>query len=427
MWNERREGTQGGGRNEIQSGASAAWVASFRVLWLGQFLVTASLTVIVPLLPFYLEELGCRDAAENRFWTAWALAAPALPLVIMAPLWGRIGDRFGRKAMVVRALLGIALAVLAMGLSRTPLEFFLCRLAQGAFGGVDDAAAAFAASEAPAVGRGRAIGSLQSGTAAGALAGPLAGGFLSSRWGFAPMLVATGLAIAACAALAAGTLRESRQGATDPRSPAPEARAAIRSLLLDPGARAFLAAGFLVQVGSYGLVALFANRVRGLVADDATATEWVGGLSALTWAVTLLGAAWWGRRNDRVAVERNFACAAAVAGLCVAAQALPTHVAWLAPLRALQGFCASALGQSVFLRVSRGAPPAERGLRIGIANSGLTLGHVMGSLSLGWLGAWLTQDFLFFLMGGVFLAAGGVVLAGARAAQRSPEHVRSLA
>lgn len=400
---------------------------SLRILWLGQLLVTAGLTVVVPLLPFYLEELGCTDPEENRFWTAWALAAPALPLVIMAPLWGRLGDRFGRKAMVVRALFGIALAVLAMGLARSPLEFFLCRLAQGAFGGVDDAAAAFASTEVPAEQRGQAIGLLQTGTAAGALVGPLAGGFLSGRWGFAPILFTTGLLIAASGALALCLLREWPPAASRERPPAPALGRVVGSLVEDRSACAFLLAGFFVQVGGYGLIALFANRVRLLVLDAREASEWVGALQALTWAVTWVGAAWWGRRNDRVAVEKSFALAAAACALSVTAQAFPTHPAWLIPLRAAQGFCNSALGQSVFLRVCHGAAPAERGLRIGIANSGLTLGHVAGSLVMALLASWFSPNVLFAFTGGAFLVAAGVVMHGARPTRRSPIHVRPFA
>jgi MFS transporter, DHA1 family, staphyloferrin B biosynthesis exporter len=407
--------------------STTPWMRSVRVLWLGQFLVTASLTVVVPLLPFYLEELGCRDPDENHFWTAWALAAPAIPLVVMAPLWGRLGDRFGRKAMVVRALFGIAGAVLAMAFARSPLEFFLCRLAQGAFGGVDDAAAAFASTEVPPERRGRAIGLLQSGTAAGALVGPLAGGFLSSQWGFAPILLTTAALIALAGALAASVLGDGQRTLTRDRATTPTVGRALASLLEDRGARAFLIAGFFVQVGGYGLIAVFANRVRFIVPDSAMAAVWVGSLQSLTWAMTLAGAAWWGRRNDRVAVDRSFALAAAVCAVSVAAQAIPSHPAWLVPLRALQGFCNSALGQSVFLRVSQGAEPAERGLRIGIANSGLTLGHVTGALAIAVLGSWFPPGLLFSITGAAFLTAAVVVRYGARSTSRSSFHVRPVA
>lgn len=401
---------------------TAPWVRSLWVLWMGQFLVTLGLTVIVPLLPFYLAGLGVHDADENRSWTAWALAAPALPLVFMAPLWGRLGDRFGRKAMVVRALFGIAVSVLAMGLVTSPLGFFLCRLAQGAFGGVDDAAAAFASTEVPSEQRGRAIGLLQSGTAAGALLGPLAGGFLSARIGFAPILLTTGALIAASGLLAASVLRERGVDAAGASGTRPSFGSAIRSLLDDRAACAFLIAGFFVQIGGYGLIAVFANQVRILVPDAATAAAWVGALQALTWAVTLVGAAWWGRRNDRGAIDKNFALAATVCAVSVTAQALPVHPGWLAPLRAAQGFGSSALGQSVFLCVAQRAEAHERGLRIGIANSGLTLGHVTGSLAVGVLGAWMTQDALFAFAGGAFLVAAGVVAHGARTTVREASH-----
>lgn len=407
--------------------APSSAARNLRVLWLGQFLVTAGLTVIVPLLPFYLEELGCLDARDNHFWTGWTLAAPALPLVIMAPVWGRLGDRFGRKAMVVRALLGIALAVVAMALARSAFELFLCRLAQGAFGGVDDAAAAFTSTEVPDHERGRAIGTLQSATAAGALVGPLAGGFLSSYWGFAPMILVTGTLIACCAALAACTLAETRAAGHCPGGEIRSPLLVMRSVLRDRPARAFLVAGLFVQIGGYGLIGPFANRLRELVADPAAAVRWVGALQALTWTATLIGAGYWGRRNDRVPVEKNFAFAAAACAVSVGAQALPTAASWLAPLRAAHGFFGSALGQSVFLRVTLGADAKERGLRIGLANSLLTFGQIAGALGSAALAGLVSARALFAVMACAFLLAAVAIAHGAGLQRRSDAHVRPFA
>lgn len=152
-----------------------------RVLWGGQFLSIAGLTVMVPLLPFYLRELGALEADENRLWTGLCLAAPAVTLAMVSPVWGKLGDRWGRKWMVVRALIGLAVSLALMGLAQTPLQFFLFRLLQGACGGVVDSASAFAGAEAPEEERGSVLGRLQSATAAGALAGPLVGGWRPTR------------------------------------------------------------------------------------------------------------------------------------------------------------------------------------------------------------------------------------------------------
>jgi MFS transporter, DHA1 family, staphyloferrin B biosynthesis exporter len=387
--------------------APACWRRNLQLLWSGQFFVTAGLTVIVPLLPFYLEDLGATDAAANRFWTGMSLAAPALPLMFAAPLWGRLGDRHGRKPMVVRALFGIAASVVLMGLARTPWQFFLCRLAQGAFGGVDDSAAAFVSTQVPAAERGKALGVLQSATAAGALSGPLIGGFLSSTFGFGPIIVTVGLLVGASGLLAA-TLLDERRTAELRRGKAPMGRV-VAGCLRDPQARAFMVAGLCVQIGAYGLVGVFATHVRDLLAEPGHAPRWVGMLQAAAWATTFLGAAWWGRRNDRAPVERNFVVAAGACAASVALQALPRHVGWLIPLRMGQGFCNSALGQSVYLRMSKDVNADERGLRIGIANSFLTLGHVVGSLVGALLAGFLSSSSMFLVMSGFFGVAAVVV------------------
>ncbi|MPY81350.1 MAG: MFS transporter, partial [Actinophytocola sp.] len=70
---------------------------AYSVLWFGQFAAVGGLTVVVPLLPFYLAGLGLRPD-EVAWWTGLALTAPAVMQTLTAPLWGMIGDRYGHKA-----------------------------------------------------------------------------------------------------------------------------------------------------------------------------------------------------------------------------------------------------------------------------------------------------------------------------------------
>jgi MFS transporter, DHA1 family, staphyloferrin B biosynthesis exporter len=401
---------------------ASLWKRNLAVLWCGQFLVTASLTVIVPLVPFYLEELGATNPAQNRAWTGWVLAAPAFTLVFAAPLWGRLGDRLGRKWMVVRALFGIALSVLAMGLAETPAQLFVFRLVQGAFGGVDDAAAAFANTQVPPAQQGRALGVLQTATAGGALVGPLAGAFLSSSHGFGPVVLVLGALVALCGLVAARTLEEGPRPRAVAAGVAPPTGTALAGILEDPGSRSFLIAGLLVQVGAYGIIGVFAVHVRALLFDPNAAIRWVGALQALTWAMTFVGAAFWGHRNDRRSPHESFVIAAVICGASVGLQAWPQHPGWLAPLRAGQGFCHSALGQTVYLQLARNAPIDQRGLRIGVANSFLTAGQVLGALCGASIAARLSPGVVLVAMSGCFLAAA-VLVAIARGAPLRSEGV----
>jgi MFS family permease len=385
------------------------WNRNFGTLWTGQFLVTAGLTVVVPLLPFYMTQLGAVSTETNMLWSGLSLAAPAIPLTLAAPFWGRLGDRYGRKLMVVRALFGIAFSMILMSLARTPLQFFIARLVQGAFGGIDNAAASFACTQTPPEIRGKVMGDLQTATAAGALIGPLAGGLLSDRYGFSPLILSIGILIGICGLCAVWGLREQKESRPAIAATVP-LRKVARNLFSRYEALSFVLAGLCAQVGSYGIVMIFAVHVRELLVDPGHAAGWVGALQAVTLTATLIGAAWWGRRNDRHPLKRNFVIASFWCALSVVLQSLPSQVGWLFPLRFLQGFCLSAIRQSVYLQVSRALPPEHQGGGIGVANSFLTLGQVIGSLTGGILSAYVSPAWVFISMSGFYTLGAFLVL-----------------
>ena len=387
------------------SATEAAWRRDYRLLWSGQFFATLGLMALVPLLPFYMETLGSSGAANPR-WTGLALAAPALSVMLAAPLWGWLSDRLGRKTTVVYAFLGFALSMILMALARTPLEFVLSRVLQGACGLVVTIAA-FVSVGAPTQARGRALGGLQSATAAGSLAGPLLGGMMADLWSLRPLLLATGLASAVGGVIAARVLTRQTTEAAGVVHAFP--RRAVSSMFRDPSLRAFVLAGICVQTAAYGLVGVFAPQVKSLLENPAYAATWVGVLYAVTWGMTLLCAPWWGKRNDCTAVERNFFVAACGCAVSIACQALVTDVRWLLPLRVAQGFFFAALVQSVYLRVSQAGVTAHQGTQIGVANSLLMSGQIVGPLAGAVLSTFLALPTVFLFMAGVLLVAAGIV------------------
>ncbi|CCQ90682.1 MFS-type permease, putative Siderophore biosynthesis protein SbnD [Nitrospina gracilis 3/211] len=385
------------------NGDEAAWRRDYRLLWSGQFFASLGLMALVPLLPFYLETLGGSDVA-NAHWTGAALAAPAFSVLLVAPLWGWLGDRFGRKTTVICAFLGFALSMILMGFARTPLEFIFSRLLQGACG-LTVSIAAFVSVAAPEPKRGWALGGLQSATAAGSLAGPLLGGLMADLWSLRPLLWFTGVASAMGGLIALRVLTQQAVEATGAVHAFP--RQAVSALFCDPGLRAFVLAGICIQAGAYGLVSVFTLQVKVLVSNPSYAATWVGILNAATWGVTFLAASWWGSRNDRTAVERNFSIAACGCAFSIGLQALVTDVAWFLPWRMAQGFFFAALIQSVYLRISQAGVTLHQGTQIGVANSSLTLGQIIGPLASVVLSTFFTLSTVFlFMAGAVFVAAG---------------------
>ena len=391
------------------------WKRNFTILWSGQFLAIAGLTLLVPFLPFYMEELGAKTMQSKQLWSGMALAAPAVSSAIASPLWGKLGDRFGRKLMVVRALFGLSLCLCLMAVVSSPIQFLAVRLLQGAFGGIVDASSAFAGSEAPEEQRGKVLGSLQSAVAAGSLSGPFVGGIFANIYGFRPLLLTIGI-LTAFGACAAWFLLIERNRHRHEEIPADEASVSVfqvfASMLSHPRTRGFIVAGFAANVAVFGLVTPLAPLVESIAQKPEHAATWIGFLQAALWTATLLSAPWWGKRNDRFKVERNYMIATAICGISVILQACAVSMPALFVFRIIQGLTFSALIQSVMFVIIQSSTDANRGVRIGSANSLLVCGQVVGSLAGAFITGMFKPNITFFIMGIVFIGSVCCLLQG---------------
>ncbi|GAB3683786.1 MFS transporter [Saccharopolyspora tripterygii] len=353
------------------------------LLWAGQFVNTAGLMMLVPIMPFYMEQIGTTTTAETQTWAGVAIAAPALALTVATPLWGRLGDRIGRKWMVVRALVGLAVAMLVMATATTPLLLVAGRLLQGTLGGVVEAAAAFAGSTGSDKKRGSSLGKSFSATAAGALAGPIAGGLFVGSGGLAQLMIAIAGAAAALAIACAIGLRESKRE-PGKEADSPKKDRAPPSAMRVPGAVPLALAAACTYFGVYGLIPVFAEHVRGIVAEPNAASLWVGVLHSVMWGATLIGSLWWGKHNDLThRPVRTFALAAAGSAASITILSLPLDPFALIPFRLVQGFCFAALAQSLFLHFSKHAPSENKSAFVSTANSYLLIGQSAGPLMAG--------------------------------------------
>ena len=95
-----------------------------------------------------------------------------------APLWGRLADRYGRKPMLTRASLGMAVAMSLIGMAATVWQLAALRLLAGFLGGYASGSNVLVATQTPKARTGWALGVLASDIMAGNLAGPLIGGAL---------------------------------------------------------------------------------------------------------------------------------------------------------------------------------------------------------------------------------------------------------
>jgi len=251
------------------------------------------------------------------------------------------------------------------------------------------------------------LGQLQGAAAAGSLIGPLIGGALISLWGFRPLLLLMGALTGICALAVSFLLTESQRDTVKISSTS--IIKTFKSLFHHSRTRAFILAGMCAKLGSFGLVTAFAPFVRDIIDSPAYAATWVGALQATTWGATFIGSPWWGRNNDHKPVERNFIWASLLCGLSIVLQALVQELEWLFVFRVIQGFSFSALVQSVFFVVLKSSDKEDNGVSIGSTNSFLVLGQILGSILGATLAGYLSFEWVFIIMGLVFLLSSFLI------------------
>src|SRR5262245_33360035 len=117
----------------------------------------------MPFLPLYINELGVEDIGEIAMWSGLTLGGTPAVTGISAPLWGRVGDRYGSKVLVIRSLIAFALTKVAMAFVTAPWQLVALRGLLGAFAGYGALTLSMAAESVPREQMTKAIGFVQMG------------------------------------------------------------------------------------------------------------------------------------------------------------------------------------------------------------------------------------------------------------------------
>ncbi|HEM5145795.1 TPA: multidrug efflux MFS transporter [Streptococcus suis] len=183
------------------------WKQNLKVAWLGNFLTGTSFTLVMPFISVFVEELGV-GPGQVEYYAGLAVSVNALAAALMAPIWGSLADRYGRKPMMVRA--AFAMIFTMGGMAFVPNVFWLLalRVLNGVFTGYIPNATALIASQVPKDKTGYALGTLSTGAVAGNLIGPTLGGILAEMFGVHTVFLLVGLLYAIVVLLTVFYIRE---------------------------------------------------------------------------------------------------------------------------------------------------------------------------------------------------------------------------
>ena len=397
------------------------WQRTFAAAFVAQIISIMGFSLAFPFMPFFLKDLGIESVAEQTWWAGYLQGLSGITLAIFAPVWGVLADRYGRKSMVVRSMLGGACVMFGMSHARGVGDLVVLRLLQGTLTGTVSASITLVAGVVPEKRSGFALGMMQAAVMIGNCVGPFVGGFVAHYWGYrgafaagAAVLLVGGLLVFYCC-----------QENFDPHA----ARAAQRA---DGGMLRMFANGSFVVAALVLVSVRLSNSISGpvfplMVADilgpladqlkDKT-TGMIMGIASLSGAC---GAGLLGHFGDRVGHRRVLVGSSVLAAAASLLTAYADSIAGLYAIRILFGFAVAGMMPAANAFIRQASPSNSMGRAFGLAGSVGMLGLAAGPLLGGTLGKDYGLEMPFVATAVCQLAVAGLVLACVRAPARRLE------
>lgn len=317
------------------------WKRNLTITWFGCFLTGAAFSLVMPFLPLYVELLGVKDHESLNMWSGIVFSITFLFSAIASPFWGNLADRKGRKLMLLRSALGMAIVMLLMGLAQNIWQFLVLRACLGLLGGFIPNANALIATQVPRAKSGWALGTLSTGGVAGALLGPLAGGLLADSYGLRPVFFITASVLFCCFLLTLFFIQERFEPIS--RKAMLSAKQVFASLKNRRLVLSLFITTMIIQVATGSIAPILTLYVRELAGHVSNLAFISGMIASVPGVAALISAPRLGKLGDRIGPERILVVALIASVVLLFPMAMVQNTWQLGILRFLLGAADGAL------------------------------------------------------------------------------------
>jgi len=382
------------------------------IMWFANFFISGSMTMVVPFISLYIQSMGNFSASYVQTWSGLTFAVTFISAFIFAPIWGRVGDRFGRKRLMVMSALGIGISVFLMGFVTAVWQLFLLRFLMGIVTGFIPMSQAFIATQTPKEVAGKVLGTLQTGTITGSLMGPLLGGALADAFGYSSTFKWVAITIFISGLLVIFGVKEMKVTFSKEEDTKNYSRKEVLQYILrKPILLIVLLMSALVQIAHFSvqpILSLFVEEIHGPV----NLAFFAGIAFSATGVGNLLMTRRWGMIGDKHGYTKILIIMLFVSGLVYLPGMFITSIWQLVIMRFLLGLF---LGGVIPIRVAyirKEAPLSTQGEVLGYDTSLRFFGNIIGPMLGGTIAAtwgfssvFLTTGLLLILCGFIMLVA----------------------
>ena len=388
------------------------WKRTLTIMFVAQLMTAVGFSSINPFLPLYVQELGSSSGLGVEILVALVFSAQAFTMMFASPIWGNLADRYGRKLMVVRAMLGGAVLLLLMAFVRSAEQLVALRAVQGLVTGTITATNALVASDAPRERVGYAMGMLGVGSGLGVALGPLVGGAVADLLGYREAFYVTAVMLFCAGLLVLGGVHEEHMRDMDPSHSGPTAVARWKHALTEAGMLVIYLVRFLTQLGQMMIVPILPLFLATLLLDTSRLNTVTGVVTGVSAAATILSAIYLGRLGDRIGHRTVLVSCTLIAAALYWPMSGVLDSTQLLVLYALVGAALGGVVPSIPALVARYSRPGEEGTVYGLENSIRSGARFLAPL----IGVWIALQFglpmtfvataLCFGLAGILAVAG---------------------
>jgi len=352
-----------------KSALPSPWQKNLWIMFFAQLTTMIGFSSIFPFLPFYLESIGKVSSLKMELLVGLVFSGQAFTMMIASPLWGTLSDRFGRKLMVVRAMLGGAIILTLMAFARSAEELVVLRAIQGFITGTVGAANALVAASVPKKQIGYAMGVLQVGIGVGVAIGPLIGGIMADLFGYRSAFYITGAMLFISGITVLFGVTENFEKPDQSTGEHLGFLSEWRHILSAKGVAITFWLRFSNQLGRMIFIPILPLFVQSIIGEGLRINSFTGLVVGVTSATMTTSSIYLGRLGDRIGHRRIVIGASLSCGLCLALQIFITAGWQLLILHALFGIGLGGIVPGISALLSNYTSPGQEGAVYGLDNS----------------------------------------------------------
>ncbi|MBR4221726.1 MAG: MFS transporter [Victivallales bacterium] len=350
------------------------WKKNLLLLWISQILVVVGYAAALPFIPLFISErYGITDDRTLGLIVSWFHFVSTGSFAVMAPIWGRLADRYGRKLMLLRACFMDAIIFPLMVYAPNMTVLFILRILASIFTGTTSAAQPLIVSGTPKERHGFALGLLSTALWSGNMLGYLFGGLIVNYFGFTAAFMFCGGAYLLSGIIVLFVHEDFKPVARREK----QSGGGVFSL----GASVWIVLSLILLLGFIRYFEMpYLPQLAKRIVGEKTAAFWTGNVSAAAALGGVLAGALCGYLADKTSANKIILPALVLGCAAVLWQAYATSIASLIVARFFAYLAVGGIGPIFLTLITKITAKEKQGLVFGLNTTAENTGIMLSTL-----------------------------------------------